>query len=86
MNSWILGLSSILTTSLIYSKTEEEHEALVKKVLQRLQEEGLAAEMDKCVFHTTQVDFLGYVLSTEGVFMSNESIQTILDWEGTLQR
>ena len=42
---------------------------------------GLAAEIDKCSFHVQEVDFLGYILSPEGVKMANDSIRTILDWE-----
>ena len=37
---------------LIYSRNEKEHEELVSKVLQKLIDHGLAAEIDKCHFHT----------------------------------
>ena len=42
---------------------------------------GLAAEIDKCSFHVQEVNFLGYILSPEGVKMTDDSIRTILDWE-----
>ena len=75
------GVVCYLDDILIYSKTEEEHEELVHKVLKRLMDEGLAAEPEKCFFHVTEVDYLGYILSTEGVSISPETVQTIMEWE-----
>jgi len=44
---------------LICSKTMEEHEALVKQVLARLEHHDLAVSLKKSVFHVDTVEFLG---------------------------
>ena len=41
---------------------------------------GLAAEIDKCYFDVQEVDFLGYILSPEGVSMADETVRTIQEW------
>lgn len=66
---------------LIYSKNVEEHEIHVRQVLQKLRDAGLYAKMEKCVFHTTQVDFLGYIISNDGLMMDSKKVQTIMDWK-----
>ena len=70
-----------LDNILICSCNEEEHEALVEKVLQRLMDNDLAVEIDKYAFHTREVDFLGYHLSPEGLAMTDKTIRTIQEWE-----
>ena len=57
---------------LIYSRNEEEHEVLVKKVLQILMDNDLVGNIDKCHFHTKELNFLGYIISPEGVKMAND--------------
>ena len=65
---------------LIFSRDEDSHVDHVRDVLSRLQEHRLLAKREKCVFHTKQVVFLGYVISDTGVSVSQEKVQTILDW------
>jgi hypothetical protein len=76
-----LGVVCYIDDILIYSETEEQHERLVAKVLQKLIDEGLAAEINKCEFHSQKVEFLGYIISGDGVEMSKERSQTIQDWK-----
>ena len=66
---------------LIYSTTQEEHNAHVQQVLQRLREYGLYAKLEKCSFDCKQVEFLGYVVSSEGISMDPAKVQTVLDWQ-----
>ena len=49
---------------LIYSKSEEGHIELVKKVLDKLAKYQLAVSVTKSVFHTKSVVFLGYIVAT----------------------
>ena len=65
---------------LIYSDNKDEHTALVSKMLKTLQEQGLTADIDKCTFDAESVLFLGFVLSSQGVSLANETIEAVLDW------
>ena len=50
---------------LIYTKTVEEHEEVVRWLLARLCEEGYYANPDKCEFFMKEVSFLGHVHQRE---------------------
>jgi hypothetical protein len=64
---------------LIYSKTQEEHNAHVQQILQRLRDYSLYAKLEKCSFDCKQVEFLGYIVSSEGISMDPAKVQTMLD-------
>jgi hypothetical protein len=66
---------------LIYSKNRKEHIQHVKKVLAKLREAGLYANTSKCEFFTSKTEFLGYIVSPEGITMDPSKIQTIQEWE-----
>jgi hypothetical protein len=76
-----LGLIVYLDDILIYAKTEEEHNHIVTKVLKCLAANGLAILQDMCFWSTTQVDFLGYVISRNGIEIAQDKVQCIRDWE-----
>jgi hypothetical protein len=54
---------------LVFSKNEEEHINHVRLVLEKLRTAGLYTKLEKCVFHQPQVEFLGYIISGEGLSM-----------------
>jgi hypothetical protein len=65
---------------LIYSTDLASHKKHVKEVLRRLRKAGLYARADKCEFHVDRVEYLGYILSPDGLFMAADKVQTIRDW------
>jgi hypothetical protein len=76
-----LGLIVYLDDILIYAETEEKHDCIVNKVLERLAKNRLAISQDKCFWSTTRVDFLGYVISKDGIVMAQDKVQCIREWE-----
>ena len=66
---------------LIYSKNEEEHEAHLRQVLQRLSVEKLYAKFSKCEFWLNKVIFLGHVVSDEGISVDPSKIEAIISWK-----
>src|SRR5882724_7435653 len=50
---------------LIYSDNISEHKAHVQEVLHRLCTNGIFAHADKCEFHATSCEYLGYMLSLD---------------------
>lgn len=65
---------------LIFSKTREEHEEHIEKVLKVLSENKLTASAEKCEFFKTEVIFLGFVISTTGISMDPKKLSTLADW------
>ncbi|SOV01637.1 uncharacterized protein UDID_18149 [Ustilago sp. UG-2017a] len=63
---------------LIFSDTEEAHIRHVTEVLTRLRNNRLFAKLSKCEFHTTTVEFLGYIIKPTGVEMDPEKVRTPL--------
>ncbi|KAL0177380.1 hypothetical protein M9458_026274, partial [Cirrhinus mrigala] len=65
---------------LIFSSSLQEHVQHVRRVLQRLLENGLFVKAEKCDFHAQSVPFLGYIVSAEGMRMDPEKIKAVVDW------
>jgi hypothetical protein len=66
---------------LMYTKgSHEEHIEHVRKVLQCLQEHELYVKLEKYEFHVQKKNFLGFIISPEGVEMDPICIATIVDW------
>jgi chaperone required for assembly of F1-ATPase len=76
-----LGVVAYIDDILMCSQTKEEHEKLVKEVLSHLQKWALAALIDKCEFHKSEIEFLGYIIYQMDINMAREKVQTILGWE-----
>jgi len=76
-----VGVLAYMDDILVYAKTEKEHDHLVKEVLERLQTNGLAVSPEKCVWKTQEVEFLGYVIGRNGIVMSREKVEAVLNWE-----
>ncbi|EGD83143.1 hypothetical protein PTSG_12079 [Salpingoeca rosetta] len=52
---------------LLFSSSFDEHIALLDKVLQRLQEVGLRLKREKCHFLQRRTEYLGHIVSADGV-------------------
>ena len=52
-----------------------------KKVLRKLKEYKLYLQPGKCEFHKKETEFLGYIISTEGVKMNPKKVQAVRDWK-----
>jgi hypothetical protein len=73
--------SAYLDDILIYSDTLEEHIDHVSKVLQLLSKNGLHLKPEKCEFHKNQVQYLGLIITSEGIKMDPRKISTVQEWE-----
>ncbi|GKC26825.1 putative reverse transcriptase domain-containing protein [Tanacetum coccineum] len=65
---------------LIYSRNEEEHEEHLKQILELFKKEELYANFSKCEFWLSKVQFLGYVIDSEGIHVDPAKIKSIKVW------
>ena len=64
---------------LIFSKDLEEHCILVKKVLQRLEEEDLFLKPEKC-FEKLSIEYLSMIISQDKIQMDPAKLSAVLNW------
>ena len=57
--------TAYLDDILIYSENEEQHIEHVKQILEALTKAGLQVKPQKCEFHTNNVEYLGFIITTE---------------------
>jgi len=65
---------------LIFSQNLD-HQRHVRTILNRVKETGLTLKATKCEFHNTEIKYLGYVISPQGLRMDEEKIRTIKEWK-----
>ena len=68
------GLVVYIDDVLIYTATEDEHERIVKEVLKRLKDNNLVVAPEKCKGQKSEVEFLGYMISENGISMSLDKV------------
>jgi hypothetical protein len=65
---------------MIYSKTKEEHLAHLRKVFSLLRKNGLYVKLSKCSFLQEQTEFLGHVISKDGIHTNAGLVRAIREW------
>nr|GEV98647.1 putative mitochondrial protein [Tanacetum cinerariifolium] len=65
---------------LIYSATLQEHVQHLRLVLETMRKHTLFAKRSKCVFATSQVEYLGHIISGKGVATDPSKITAMQAW------
>ncbi|GJV47987.1 putative reverse transcriptase domain-containing protein [Tanacetum coccineum] len=65
----------------LMNRTKEEHDAHLRLILELLKKEELYAKFSKCDFWLSKVQFLGYVIDSEGIHVDPAKSESIKDWE-----
>ena len=76
-NSLDVFCTAYLDDILIYSEDPLEHKTHVKKVLKRLRNTRLQANIKKSEFKVTCTKYLGFVISTEGIKVDKSKIEVV---------
>ncbi|KAJ0455956.1 putative nucleotidyltransferase, Ribonuclease H [Helianthus annuus] len=65
---------------LVYSRNEAEHANHLREVLEVLRRERLYAKFSKCAFWLREVQFLGHVISAEGILVDPSKVEAVSKW------
>ena len=65
---------------LIYSNSAEEHARRLENVFRRFEEANLQLHPGKCTFAQSQVQYLGYILSENGISPSPEKVKAVRNY------
>jgi len=75
------GVHAYLDNIVVYAKTQEEHDRLLAATLEALRKEHLSIQPKKCEWDKEEVQFCGFLVSTEGIRMDPEKLKAIAEWE-----
>lgn len=65
---------------LVYSRNEEEHKKHLRLVLQTLRENKLYGKFSKCELYKTKIQYLGHIISKEGLAMDIDKVKSMVHW------
>ena len=65
---------------IVFGRTFVEHQGRLDAVLDKLRKAGLKLKPSKCFLLCTQVDYLGHVISADGIAMDKTKQQAVLEW------
>lgn len=74
------GVLCYLDDILVYSRTVDEHLTILDKVFALLAKHKLYLKEKKCSLFLSRVNFLGHVVSSEGVAMESGKIDVVQKW------
>jgi hypothetical protein len=72
--------SAYLDDVLIDSDSQEAHVGHVKWIMQRLLEAELYLKLEKWEFHMETARYLGLIISTKGIEMDDDKVETVRNW------
>ena len=65
---------------IIFSKTEEEHLEHLRKVMKLLRDNKLYVNPEKCSFFMDEVNYLGHIVSKDGLRADPKKTQVVRNW------
>ena len=74
------GVVVCLDDILIYSENKDHYIKIVQKGLDRLERHDLGVLLKRSVFHLEKVEFLGYIVKSNGVTLSEGNEKRVQNW------
>ena len=65
---------------LVYSKNLIEHEIHLNSIFQALQQQSLFANSEKTFLCLAEIEYLGHIISADGIRMDRKKVAIILAW------
>lgn len=65
---------------IIFSEHEEQHLNHILEIFQTLNDANMKVQLDKCSFFKRQVEFLGFIVSSEGIRTNPQKVEAILNF------
>ena len=62
---------------IIYSRSEKEHFKHLEEIFSRLKAAGLKLKLEKCCFFKKHIQYLGHLISAEGIQLLPEKLESI---------
>ncbi len=72
-------VTAYLNDIIVYSNSKRKHIQHVRKILQRLRETNIQADVDKCEFHIIKTKFLNMIMNRDEIKMNFEKIKAIVE-------
>ncbi|GJV39364.1 reverse transcriptase [Tanacetum coccineum] len=70
----------VIDDILVYNKSLDEHVDHLTAVLTKMRDHNIFAKKSKCVFSNSQVEYLGHVISAQGVATDLAKVQAMQTW------
>jgi hypothetical protein len=64
---------------IIFGKNETEHFQNLEQIFRTLETANMKVQLDKCEFFKTEVEFLGFIVSRDGIKTNRKKIEAIAD-------
>lgn len=78
--SGLEGVISHIDDILIHAPTLEQHNKILAEVLKRIEQEGITLNQEKCIFAKQSLTFLGHKISSSGVAVDPDRINSIISF------
>ncbi|XP_056109383.1 uncharacterized protein K02A2.6-like [Rhinichthys klamathensis goyatoka] len=72
------GVINIVDDLLVWGETVQEHDARLRKLLQRAREYNLKLNKKKCQIRTSQIKYIGHVLTADGLKPDEEKVRAVV--------
>ena len=83
MNRMVLGLEGVeynIDDVFVHGKDQQEHDERLA-VVKYLLEAGVTLNLDKCVFSSKHVKFLGHVISSSGIEVYPDKVKRLVAYQ-----
>lgn len=71
---------SYIDDIIIASDNEQQHREHLRLLFERLNRYGLTINLSKCCFGATEIDFVGFHVTTDGIRPLDDKVQAIIDY------